>query len=127
MTKEKGELLSVRAKLESVKMRAEAELHELRSELEARTTNLSDVKSQLVEARASESHIREKVLGEAEERVRDVERAKDEVSSLQAHKLIQIYTNTDYCLVAFCTWIPSTSCKSYTRTRHGCGGSCTTK
>jgi hypothetical protein len=27
------------------------------------------------------------------------------VSSLQAHKLIQIYTNTDYCLVAFCTWI----------------------
>jgi hypothetical protein len=25
------------------------------------------------------------------------------VSSLQAHKLIQIYTNTDYCLVAFCT------------------------
>jgi hypothetical protein len=30
------------------------------------------------------------------------------VSRLQAHKLIQIYTNTDYCLVAFCTWIPST-------------------
>jgi hypothetical protein len=30
------------------------------------------------------------------------------VSSLQAHKLIQIYTNTDYCLVAFCTWILTT-------------------
>jgi hypothetical protein len=30
---------------------------------------------------------------------------KHQVSSLQAHKLIQIYTNTDYCLVAFCTWI----------------------
>jgi hypothetical protein len=27
----------------------------------------------------------------------------DVVSSLQAHKLIQIYTNTDYCLVAFST------------------------
>jgi hypothetical protein len=25
---------------------------------------------------------------------------------------MQIYTNTDYCLVAFCTWIPSTrECK----------------
>jgi hypothetical protein len=31
------------------------------------------------------------------------------VSGLQAHKLLQIYTNTDYCLVAFCTWIPPTS------------------
>jgi hypothetical protein len=98
MTKEKGELLSVRAKLESVKMRAEAELHELRSELEARTTNLSDVKSQLVEARASESHIREKVLGEAEERVRDVERAKDEVGGLQVQPVqtvFQIHTLLD--------------------------------
>jgi hypothetical protein len=30
------------------------------------------------------------------------------VSGLQAHKLIQMYTNTDYCLVAFCTWIQTT-------------------
>jgi hypothetical protein len=30
------------------------------------------------------------------------------VSGLQAHKLLQIYTNTDYCLVAFSTWIPPT-------------------
>jgi hypothetical protein len=32
----------------------------------------------------------------------------EKVSGFQAHKLIQIYTNTDYCLVAFCTWILST-------------------
>jgi hypothetical protein len=31
--------------------------------------------------------------------------AAHQVSSLQAHKLMQLYTNTDYCLVAFCTWI----------------------
>jgi hypothetical protein len=30
------------------------------------------------------------------------------VSSLHAHTLIQIYTNTDYCLAAFCTWILTT-------------------
>jgi hypothetical protein len=30
------------------------------------------------------------------------------VSSLQAHTLIQIYTNTDYCLPTFYTWIPTT-------------------
>ena len=28
------------------------------------------------------------------------------VSGLQAQKLLHIYTNTDYCLVAFSTWIP---------------------
>jgi hypothetical protein len=32
-----------------------------------------------------------------------------QVSSLQAHKLIQIYTNTDYCLPTFCTWVLTTS------------------
>ena len=32
----------------------------------------------------------------------------DQVSSLQAPKLIQIYTNTDcYCFVVFCTWVLS--------------------
>jgi hypothetical protein len=30
------------------------------------------------------------------------------VSGFQAHKLLQIYTNTDYFLVAFSTWIPPT-------------------
>jgi hypothetical protein len=31
-------------------------------------------------------------------------------SSLHAHELIQIYTNTDYyCLVTFCTWILTNS------------------
>jgi hypothetical protein len=34
----------------------------------------------------------------------------ERVSSLQAHKLIPICANTDYCLVAFCTWIITTSC-----------------
>jgi hypothetical protein len=32
----------------------------------------------------------------------------DKVSSLQAHNLIPIYTNSDYCLAACCTWIPTT-------------------
>jgi hypothetical protein len=41
-------------------------LGELRSELEARTMNLSKVKSELLEARAAEGHIRERVLAEAE-------------------------------------------------------------
>jgi hypothetical protein len=31
-----------------------------------------------------------------------------EVSRLRVQPLPQIYTNTDYCLVAFCTWIPTT-------------------
>jgi hypothetical protein len=35
------------------------------------------------------------------------------VSGLQAHNLIQIYTNTDYCLVAFSTWIPPTSLRGW--------------
>jgi hypothetical protein len=29
----------------------------------------------------------------------------DQVSRLQTNKLVQIYTNTDCCLVAVCTWI----------------------
>jgi hypothetical protein len=29
------------------------------------------------------------------------------VRTLQAHTLIQIYTDTNYCLVAFCTWVIS--------------------
>jgi hypothetical protein len=33
------------------------------------------------------------------------------VSGFQAHTLLQIYTNTDYFLVAFSTWIPSTRCR----------------
>jgi hypothetical protein len=37
-----------------------------------------------------------------------VRMSKNMVSRLQAHKLIQIYTNTDYCLVAFCTLILTT-------------------
>jgi hypothetical protein len=35
------------------------------------------------------------------------------VRRLQTHKLIQICTNTDYCLVAFCTWILTTRCKRH--------------
>jgi hypothetical protein len=32
----------------------------------------------------------------------------NQASSLQAHKLTQIYTNTDYCLIAACTWFLTT-------------------
>jgi hypothetical protein len=31
------------------------------------------------------------------------------VSSLQTYKLIRTYTNADNCLVAFCTWNPTTT------------------
>jgi hypothetical protein len=43
----------------------------------------------------------------------------ENVSSIQAHKLIQIFTNTDYCLVAFCTWILTTTVLR--RPSLGCG------
>jgi hypothetical protein len=32
----------------------------------------------------------------------------EQVSRLQAHKLILIYTNTNCCIFAFCTWILTT-------------------
>jgi hypothetical protein len=41
-------------------------------------------------------------------------RATGHVSGLQAYKLLQIYINTDYCLVAFCTWIPPTRWRLWT-------------
>jgi hypothetical protein len=31
-----------------------------------------------------------------------------QVSKIQAHKLIQINTNTGYCLIPFCNWNPTT-------------------
>jgi hypothetical protein len=44
----------------------------------------------------------------------------DMVSRLQAHELIQIYTNTAYCLLAFCTWILTASTSTSTRRATTC-------
>jgi hypothetical protein len=42
------------------------------------------------------------------------------VSRLQVQQLTRIYTITDYCLVAFCAWNPTTRCSSVVFGRSGC-------
>jgi hypothetical protein len=54
-------------------------------------------------------------------RMKPQKKIQMKVNSLQAHKLIRIYTkiftkiytNTDYCLVASCTWTLTTRCTSW--------------
>jgi hypothetical protein len=93
-----------------------------RSELQA---DIDTTKKESVDLKEEQDKERIRYTKQYNENKKDTKQKKDEdraqiytretkltqikVSGLQVQQLIQLYTNTDYCLVSFCTWILTTT------------------